>query len=46
MLIEIDDDISEYIAGIIQDDSMEDDEKREVITGFLAEATVRRKVCY
>ncbi|EIE78431.1 hypothetical protein RO3G_03135 [Rhizopus delemar RA 99-880] len=34
-----DDDISEYITGIVQDESIDDDEKREVITEFLAEAT-------
>lgn len=36
----LDDDISEYITGIIEDESMEDDEKREVISEFLSEATV------
>ncbi|RCH86240.1 hypothetical protein CU098_009362, partial [Rhizopus stolonifer] len=35
----VDDDISEYITGIVQDESIDDDEKREVITEFLAEAT-------
>lgn len=40
-LIELDDDISEYITGIVQDESIDDDEKREVITEFLAEATVQ-----
>ncbi|KAI8381573.1 uncharacterized protein BYT42DRAFT_567003 [Radiomyces spectabilis] len=34
-----DDDISEYIAGIVQEDSLEDDEKREAISEFLAETT-------
>ncbi|KAI7892482.1 uncharacterized protein EV154DRAFT_418603 [Mucor mucedo] len=34
-----DEDISEYITGIIGDDSMEEDEKREVISEFLSEAT-------
>ncbi|KAI9478406.1 MAG: hypothetical protein EXX96DRAFT_482899 [Benjaminiella poitrasii] len=34
-----DDDISEYISGIIEDGSMEEDEKREVISEFLSEAT-------
>ncbi|CEP16563.1 hypothetical protein [Parasitella parasitica] len=39
-LIELkDDDISEYITGIIEDASMEEDEKREVISEFLSEAT-------
>lgn len=35
-----DDDIAEYITGIIEDESMEEDEKREVISEFLSEATV------
>ncbi|KAI8880123.1 hypothetical protein K501DRAFT_191956 [Backusella circina FSU 941] len=34
-----DEDISEYITGIIQDESIEEEEKREVITEFLAETT-------
>ncbi|ORZ11810.1 hypothetical protein BCR42DRAFT_332294 [Absidia repens] len=34
-----DDDISEYIVGIVQDDSIEDDEKHQVIGEFLAETT-------
>ncbi|GAA5801341.1 hypothetical protein HPULCUR_006787 [Helicostylum pulchrum] len=34
-----DEDISEYITGIIGDESMEEDEKREVISEFLSEAT-------
>ncbi|KAI7906113.1 uncharacterized protein BX663DRAFT_581397 [Cokeromyces recurvatus] len=34
-----DDDISEYITGIIEDASMEETEKREVISEFLSEAT-------
>ncbi|KAL0139880.1 hypothetical protein V8B55DRAFT_1502157 [Mucor lusitanicus] len=39
-LIELkDDDIAEYITGIIEDESMEEDEKREVISEFLSEAT-------
>lgn len=36
----IDEDISEYITGIVEDESMEEEEKREVISEFLAEATV------
>lgn len=36
----LDEDISEYITGIIEDESMEEDEKREVISEFLSEATV------
>ncbi|KAI8647429.1 hypothetical protein BD408DRAFT_408543 [Parasitella parasitica] len=39
-LIELkDDDISEYITGIVEDVSMDEDEKREVISEFLSEAT-------
>ncbi|KAI8988602.1 hypothetical protein BDF20DRAFT_833436 [Mycotypha africana] len=34
-----DDDIAEYIAGIVEDASMEEEEKRDVITEFLSEAT-------
>lgn len=34
-----DEDISEYITGIVEDESMEEEEKREVISEFLAEAT-------
>ncbi|KAI8374859.1 hypothetical protein BD560DRAFT_393445 [Blakeslea trispora] len=34
-----DQDIAEYITGILTDNSMEDDEKHEVMTEFLSEAT-------
>lgn len=40
ILLSIDEDIAEYIVGIVQDDTIEDEEKREVIGGFLAETTV------
>ncbi|KAL0089657.1 hypothetical protein J3Q64DRAFT_1729586 [Phycomyces blakesleeanus] len=34
-----DDDISEYIAGIVQEDSLEEEEKREAISEFISETT-------
>jgi len=34
-----DEDISEYISGIIQDETMSEEEKTEVVTEFLSEAT-------
>lgn len=40
ILLSIDEDIAEYIVGIVQDETIEDEEKREVIGGFLAETTV------
>lgn len=44
--MKIDEDISEYITGIIGDESMDEDEKREVISEFLSEATVSFIPCY
>ncbi|KAI8978526.1 hypothetical protein BDB01DRAFT_726279 [Pilobolus umbonatus] len=34
-----DEDIAEYITGIVQEESMADEEKKEVISDFLSEAT-------
>ncbi|KAI8138954.1 hypothetical protein BJV82DRAFT_673063 [Fennellomyces sp. T-0311] len=34
-----DEDVATYIAGIVEDESMEDEEKREVIAEFLSETT-------
>lgn len=42
LLFTLDEDISEYITGIIEDESMEEEEKREVISEFLSEATVSK----
>ena len=40
-----DEDVATYIAGIVEDESMDDEEKREVIAEFLSETTVTTWSC-
>ena len=37
----LDTEVSEYIAGIVSEEFLEESEKREALTEFLSESTVR-----